>query len=184
MAKIRIWTIIAVLIIAVSAGASASIYPTFSLPGCAPNFDVNITGGFEVYPDSIAEIEVTIWNVRCGLSHAALYVSGLDEFTYQKSPEFFSSVTYFEPKTFRIDIIIPEDTEPRTRVIGLVVMSNEKRVETEIELSIVSRPPPEPEPEPKEIEEPKIVYVESAPEQEPVEFIDLNELLMKLTTTV
>ncbi len=126
-----------------------SIYPTRSVSGCTPSFKINTTGT-EVHPNSTAEINITIWDIKCGLSHVRMQTSGIS-FKRNHSPGYFATAPPLETKTFKLNITIPETADTGEYPVDLKFTSNEHQFEKSISVKVVERPENE-EPEMEENE--------------------------------
>ncbi|MFO7872795.1 MAG: hypothetical protein R6U26_04145 [Candidatus Undinarchaeales archaeon] len=115
-----------------------SIYPTKSVSGCIPSFKINTTGDTEIYKNSTAKINITIWDMKCGLSHVRMKTEGIN-FKHNHSPEFFASAPPLETRTYRLNITIPEDAQTGDYPIDLTFTSNEHQFEKSITFRVIEK---------------------------------------------
>ena len=92
---------------------------------CPIRFEINSPDTVMIQAGKSASTNVTISDVRCGLTHAMLLINGIPEEWYNISPEFHSSIVYSDgPKNFTINFNIPEDIEPGTYTSTLSLKSS------------------------------------------------------------
>jgi|GEM_PF-4548284 len=107
---------------------------------CSISFDVAAPSSIEATAEETTSFDVTIENMKCGISHASLT---LDEFPvewYAVSPSYAASISPVEPFTYSIDLIIPEGASERVYVASFFIKANEGqfRQKGSIDISIVA----------------------------------------------
>lgn len=152
MNKISPSLLLVFLVFSTGAYATAtvdSVSPIRSVAGCTPSFEINVTGETQVYPNSTAKINITIWDMDCGLDHLRMKMSGLN-FNHTHSPEYFAAAPPLETRTFKVNITIPPAAQAGSYPAILTFTSNKHNFEKSFSFTVKEKIK-EKEPEPRNL---------------------------------